>query len=159
MRHVERVKSVRKRVNAIELSRAIERTREYLAGNDVYTETVTPNDIIAYFDGEAPSGDTTALEDVVRQRWLMIHETVEVSELKRRQLQVSASTLRDHPYEVHQCHLIATRTEFRLARQENDSKWLRMRVPLIRTWLNDEGLTDEMRAIYLGLEREFEEYL
>ncbi len=156
---LRRVKSIRRNVDINELSLAMEKAKDYLKSNDIDTETVTPEDMIAFFNGEAPSGDTTTLRDLVRQRWLMIHEIIEVSELKRRQLSVSVMTLRDCSREAHECHLIATRTEFRLARQENDSEWLRMRVALIRSWQDDDGMTDEMWVMYLDLEREFKEYL
>jgi len=154
-----REKPIRREANIDELSRAVEKARDYLTRKGIDIETVTPQDMIAYFDGEAPSGDTTTLKDIVHQRWLMIHEVIEVSEMKRRHLRISVLTLHDHPCEAHECHLAATRTEFRLAQQENDSEWLRMRVPLIRSWQNDEGMTDEIWAMYLELEREFKEYL
>jgi hypothetical protein len=154
-----RVKPNRRKVNIDKLSRAIEMARRYLKCRGIDIEAVTSREMITYFDGEAPSGDTTTLRDAVNQRWLMIHEIIEVSELRRRHLNISASILRNHAREVHECHLVASRIEFGLARQENDSEWLRTRVPLIRSWRNDDGMTDEIWTKYLELEREFREYL
>jgi hypothetical protein len=150
---------MRSNVGIEEISKALEKAKCCLEDNGIETETVGPQDLIAFFDGEAPSGDTATLRDITEQRWLMIHEIVEISELRRRKLDISVLTLRSHPHDVSECHLIATKTEFTLARQDGDHEWLRQRVPLIRSWRNDDGMTNRMWTEYLALENEFKEYL
>lgn len=93
-------------------------------------------DLQRYFDGEAPSGDVTTLADVVRSYWLLVHEVVECSELKRRGYEPSVTLLHDEPSLVEEVHLVAFEWELWLAMEQGDLGWVEKRLPLVNVWLD-----------------------
>ena len=47
---------------------------------------VSVEDLLEYFSYDAPTGDTTTLKDVLENKWLLLHELIEISELKKKNL-------------------------------------------------------------------------
>ena len=113
----------------------IDEVRHYIRLADFVT--VEPVDLIRYFDGEAPSGDITTLDDVLESDWLLIHELVELSELKKAGLEISIDLLTSNVTEVEHAHMLATEIELEAAAQANDKEYIRKRLESVRYWLED----------------------
>jgi len=113
----------------------------YLNENKYPIIKVKAEELISYFEGDAPSGDTTTLQQVLKTKWLLIHEIVEISELKKMDFRISFDLLISNPTEVFQAHLVATEWEFHLAKKEGANIWIRKRLKNVKSWLNDPEMT------------------
>ena len=115
-------------------------------------EAILAIELISYFSGDAPSGDTTTIRDVINSKWLLIHEIIEIDELKKMGFIISSKLLYDHPEEVFQAHLKATEYELLFALKEGDFSWLKKRLKNIEDWLEDTTLSktqlDQCRSLY-----------
>ena len=54
---------------------------------------VSWEETVEYMSGESPYGDITAVENVLGNIYLMIHEIVEICELKARGIEIDADTV------------------------------------------------------------------
>ncbi|HUT82786.1 MAG TPA: hypothetical protein VMZ29_16440 [Candidatus Bathyarchaeia archaeon] len=120
-------------------------------GKYLITNNYTPVDIYvqelqAYFEGDAPSGDSITLDMVLQKKWLLVHEIIELSELKKQSFTINSNLLFTQPAEVFNAHLIATEWELALALKENDRQWIQKRLKDIQSWLADTSLNNELKA-------------
>lgn len=119
---------------------------EYLKEHKYPIVKIKAEELITYFEGDAPSGDTTTLEQVLQSKWLLVHELVEISELKKQGYTIAFDLLVSKPTVVFQAHLIATDWEFQLARKEADNEWIRKRLNDVKNWLDDPNLQSSLSS-------------
>ena len=117
---------------------------EYLRKFHYNITVIQAEELIAYFEGDAPSGDNTTLDIVLQSKWLLIHELVEINELKQQGFTISSDLLVSNPVEVFQAHLVATEWEFQLATKNDATEWIQKRLLDIRSWLEDPSLESEL---------------
>ena len=86
---------------------SIDEVEQQLMGAVSNYSKITAEELIAYFDGPAPSGDTTTLNDILNNRWLLTHEIIELSELKNMGFNISIKFLHSQTLEVDLAHIIA----------------------------------------------------
>ncbi|NHJ06148.1 MAG: hypothetical protein EAX90_15075 [Candidatus Heimdallarchaeota archaeon] len=129
---------------------------EYLKEHRYPVEEIYAHELIAYFEGDAPSGDSITLEMVLESRWLLIHEIIEINELKKHKLLISSELLVTKPLLVFHAHLIATEWEFSLALHEGSNKWVKRRLNDVRTWLEDPSLPLDLSAKYQELLQKYD---
>ena len=94
-----------------------------------------------YMSGETPTGDRTTLEDVLANDFLMVHEVVELSELKKMGVQVGRDTVVEHYPEVYRAHLVALKYELTYALRKGALEWFWRRLPAVSVeepWLPRE---------------------
>jgi len=65
------------------IARRIREVVEILKGLGYYPEKISSKEFHEYMTGETPAGDTITLEDVLCNEFFMVHEVVEISELKK----------------------------------------------------------------------------
>lgn len=116
---------------------------------------VTPDELREYFAGETPTGDTTTLNDVVSNKWLLVHELVELKQLKLKGFEISRRLVWDRFEDVLEAHFVATETELDLALKHNDLDWVLKRIGTVESWLEDPDLAERFRT---RCERLLEEY-
>ncbi len=89
--------------------------------------------------GETPTGDTITILDVLDNEYLMIHEVVEINELKKKGVPINKQTvLMIHPnYET---HYTATEYELDYALDKEDFDWLKVRINHAKSWLKDPDM-------------------
>jgi hypothetical protein len=116
---------------------------------------VSVEDLLEYFSYDAPTGDTTTISDVLENKWFLLHEFIEISELKKKGLPLSIELFYDHFDELLDAHMTATEYEFYLAKQLNDMDWLRKRLPLLTSWLDDTELPSRIHKRCLDLRKKY----
>lgn len=95
--------------------------------------------------GETVTGDTVTLEDIVRNRYLLLHEVVEVSELKKNGIPVDENTVTTcSPRILYQAHLTAAEYELKYALEEKDYRWVKVRLADLVEWLKDENMPSRL---------------
>lgn len=103
-------------------------------------EKVMPEEFYNYLAGETPTGDTTTVLDILDNEYLMLHEAVEISELKKMGVLVNEKTAISAFPRVLEAHCTATETEVNYARLRKDKKWLKQRLQVAKIWLGDDTL-------------------
>jgi len=131
--------------NTKEIQEKINVANEVLQKNNYELDEIIAQELIDYFEGDAPSGDMTTLEDILNSEWLLIHELVEINELKKKGFEISAELLYTHADEVFKAHLIATEWELSLAREAEDLVWIKRRIDDVKIWLEDPSLSPQLK--------------
>ena len=107
------------------------------------SEHISPKEFYDYMTGETPTGDVTTLEDVLGNEFLMVHEMVEISELKNRGIPIDKQTvIRFYP-EVYKAHFIAIDYELTYASNKGDYRWIKRRLTHVEEQLDDPYLPEE----------------
>ena len=107
---------------------------------------VLPEELMEYFAGDAPSGDKTTLSDVISNRWLLLHEVVELKHLKLKGIKIARDVLWERYEDVLEAHIAATAVELKMALKHEDKDWVRSRIKLIPLWMEDKEMPAHLRA-------------
>ena len=82
-----------------------------------------------YMTGEIFSEDKTTIRDVLENRYLMIHEVVEISELKKLGLDINLRVIIDSPRElIYQAHFYAMNFELEYLQISNEPEFFMKRI-------------------------------
>jgi hypothetical protein len=112
-------------------------------------EDVSAKEFYDWMTGEIFSEDITTLRDVLGNEYLMIHELVEISELKKMGRRIDKRVLVDSPKEVtYRAHFFAQEFEMNFALNKNDYYWVKLRLRHHKGVLYDDpNLPDELRTV------------
>ncbi|NHJ86952.1 MAG: hypothetical protein FK734_15930 [Asgard group archaeon] len=119
----------------------INETIDLLKSQNYTIVKISASELIAYFEGDAPSGDTTTLNQVLDNKWLLIHELVEINELKQLGFEISSKLLFTESSKVFEAHLVAIDWELHFALNDSDINWISKRLDDVRNWLKDPDLS------------------
>lgn len=113
--------------------------------------------------GEIFSEDTTTLDDVLGSEYLMVHELVEINELKKSGRIINKRLIVESPKTViYDAHLTAMETELDYVLNKKDFFWvkLRLRLALKESVLDDDpNLPEEVRPRAEALYEKFRRIL
>ncbi len=118
-------------------------------------ERVEPREFFDYLTGPTATGDKTTLREVLDSRYLMVHELVEMSELKKRGIPLRKDTVTTFHPAVYEVHMTAFDFELSLARDEGDRGWVEQRVRLVDSWLEDELMPPHLARVCRRLKEKF----
>jgi hypothetical protein len=131
-----------------EIESKIEATKTALAPIGYVVESVSAQEFYDYMTGEISSEDTTTLDDVLGSEYLMVHELVEINELKKMGRTINKRVIMDSPKTViYEAHLKAMETELEYALHKKDYFWIKIRLRQHKeSVLNDDpNLPEQMR--------------
>jgi hypothetical protein len=112
-----------------EINEKIKRAREALKSIDYVTENVSAQEFHDYMTGEIFSEDTTTLQDVLGNEFLMVHELSEMSELKKMGRIIDKRVIVDSPKTViYKAHFKAMELELEYALFKKDYFWIKVRL-------------------------------
>lgn len=123
------------------------------------SEDISAKEFYDYMTGETPTGDTITLNDVLANKFLMIHEVAEISELKKRSMPINKQTIMSFHPKVYEAHFTATEFELNHAVVTKDYAWLKLRLGHAKDWLEDDYLPQELTSRCKSMIRKFSEYL
>jgi hypothetical protein len=109
---------------------------------------ISPQEFFDYMTGEIFSEDPTTLRDVLGNEYIMIHELVEISELKKMSRTIDKRVIMDSPKTtIYKAHFAAIETELSYALYKGDTYWARWRLHTHKTSVldSDPNLPEEMR--------------
>ncbi|MEM3698213.1 MAG: hypothetical protein QXQ94_12110 [Candidatus Bathyarchaeia archaeon] len=113
-----------------------------------YVVKVSAQEFYDYMTGEIFFEDTTTLEDVLGNEYLLVHELVEINELKKMGLTIDKRVIVDSPKTViYDAHLTAMETELKYALHKKDYFWVKIRLRQHKESVleDDPNLPEEMR--------------
>jgi hypothetical protein len=143
-----------------EIREKIKRTMKALKGLDYDAEEVSAKEFYDFMTGEIFSEDKTTLRDVLDSDYLMIHELVEISELKKPGRRIDRRVVVDSPRTViYKAHLFAMEFEMDYALKRGDLAWVKKRIGHHRGVLfDDPNLPEAMRLKAQAIYDKFREY-
>lgn len=97
-----------------------------------------------YMTGETPTGDVYTLENILENEYLMLHEVVEISELKKKDVPIDKQTIMKFHPKVYEAHLTAAEYELTYAFNRKNYDWIKLRLKHAKDWLEDEYLPHEL---------------
>jgi len=103
-------------------------------------KSISEKEFYYYLTGETPYQEAYKLNDVLENEFLMLHEVVEISELKKMGIPINRSTVMDFHTKVYEAHLTATDIELSYALKKRDFSWIKTRLEHAKQWINDEYL-------------------
>jgi len=112
-------------------------------------EDVSAKEFYDWMTGEIFSEDITTLRDVLGNEYLMIHELVEISELKKIGKKINKHVIVDSPKEtIYKAHFFAQEFEMNYALTKKDYYWVKLRLRDHRKVLcDDPNLPDDLRPV------------
>lgn len=112
------------------------------------TANVSAQEFYDYMTGEIFSDDPTTLRDVLGNEFVMIHELVEISELKKMGARINKRVIANSSKTmIYTAHFTAMETELNYALLKGDTFWAKFRLNQHKTSVleNDPNLPKEMR--------------
>ena len=106
--------------------------------------SISSREFYDYMTGETPTGDTITILDVLDNEFLMMHEVVEISELKSQGIPIDKQTvMKSHP-KVYENHYKATEYELDYALDKGNYDWVGIRIGHAKSWLEDPDLSPHL---------------
>lgn len=127
-----------------------------------YADTnVSAREFSDYLTGDTFSRDTTTLRDVLGNKFLMIHELIEIGELKKAGRTINKKAITESPKEaVYDAHFTAFEAELNYALQSGDTYWAKLRLTQHKTSIRDDAnLPKELRPRADMLLRKFDKLI
>lgn len=131
-----------------EIEKKIESTEKALQSIGYSVGEVSARKFYDYLTGETFTGDTTTVADVVGNEYLMVHELVEINELKQKGRIIDKRVVVDSPKTViYDAHFTAMETELEYALHKKDYFWIKIRLRQHRESVleDDPYLPEEFR--------------
>jgi len=131
-----------------EIENKIEAAKKALRSIGYIFKEVSAQEFYDYMTGEIFSEDTTTLDDVLGNDYLMVHELVEISELKKMGQTIDKRVIVDSPKTIiYDAHLTAMEIELNYALYKRDYFWVKIRLRQHKESIleNDPNLPEEMR--------------
>lgn len=146
----------------LEISSKVDEAMKILKVLGYRSETITPEEFYDYMTGETPTGDLITLTDILNNEFLMVHEVVEISELKKRDIPINKQTIIQFYTEVFKVHFTALNYELTYALNKQHYEWIRSRLTDTERQLNDpymqkfNNLKQEVKPILMSIIKKFE---
>ena len=132
----------------VEIETKIRKVEEALKKIHYSQEQISAKEFHDYMTGETFSGDTTTISDVLGSEFLMVHELVEMSELKKMGIEINERTLMESPKPmIYTAHFTAMEQELNYAFLKKGFSWIKTRLQQHKTSVleNDPHLPEELR--------------
>ena len=149
-----------------EIAAKLRKTAEILNKLGYDYESISPKEFYDYMTGETPTGDTTTLENVLNNEFLMVHEIVEISELKKMNTPINKQTVMKFYPNVYEAHFTALDYELTHALNKKEYEWVRKRLKNFASQLDDPYLPSEFNYLkqklaskYTLMMKKFSKYL
>jgi hypothetical protein len=130
-----------------EIYAKIRKAEKALKQLDYVAEKVSAKEFHDYITGEIFSEDKTTLHDVLDSEFLMIHELVEISELKKMGKTIKKQTIIESPKTtIYEAHFTAMEYELNYALLKKNYAWVETRVEQHkRVLIDDPHLPEELK--------------
>lgn len=130
-----------------DIKRKINLHEKILNSHNYDYEHIKPEEFYEYLTGPTPSGDKTKLADILDSKYLMIHELVEMSELKKRDIELEKNTVVSNYELVYEVHMTAFEWELKIAEAEGADRWVAKRIRLVDSWLGDDDIPSHLEEV------------
>ena len=115
---------------------------------------VSAREFYDYMTAEIFSDDPTTLQDVLNNEYILIHELVEISELKKQGRRIDTRVIMETPkIPFYTAHLNAMETELQYALHKRDTYWAKIRLRQHKESVldDDPNLPEDLRPRAEGI--------
>jgi hypothetical protein len=133
-----------------EVLKAVENAKRLLR-NRGYDCQVTPEELVQWFKADTPYDQDFGLEKVIANPLIVVHELVEIENVKRMGLALTKDVIMRNLNKVDDAHLKAVEIELQLAKSTKDVEHIRDRLEDIKTWIEDPSVTPKNKESYRKL--------
>ena len=123
-----------------------------------YKNLTSADDILLYYSADTFYEDLS-LEQVLQNIFLVVHELVEISEIKKMNLQLTKDVILKNPSKIYKAHLIAAEKEFKIAFLLGNIEHLKRRRNDVENWLSDPYLPSDLVKKAKQLLKTVDEYI
>ncbi len=123
-----------------------------------YPCDVSVGDFVRWLHTDTPYPNPS-FDEIVSNRYYVVHELVEIGEVRRMGLRITKDVITRHMLEVDRAHERAAEAEFAVARNCGARDHLRMRLEHVRAWSKDPTLPPSRRRRYARLCKKVERLL
>jgi hypothetical protein len=123
-------------------------------------ENISAGEFYDYISGETPTYDVVTLDDILSNEYFMLHEIVEISELKKMNVIIDKKTIMKNYPKVYEAHLTAMDYELTYAFNNGDYEWIKHRLTF-NSLLPAEGynhLRKKLTDKYEMIMKKFKDY-
>ncbi len=135
------------------LSEKISKASEMCLSVDYLPEQVSPQELMDYLSAESYEEDLIGIDRILEDDLLLLHEIVEISELKRMGFAISPRILMKAYPKTYEAHLTALEVEIKVAAHLGRCDRLQGRISDLSTYLDDEYLPAYLRGKVIELRR------
>lgn len=131
-----------------EIDKKIRKAKRAIRQLGYVIEKLSAQEFYDYMTGEIFSEDKTTLHDVLDNEFLMIHELVEMSELKKMGRTINKQVIVESPKTmIYKAHFTAMELELNYALHKKNYPWIRKRLEVHKTSVleDDPHLPEELR--------------
>jgi hypothetical protein len=136
-----------------EINQAVQEAKQLLKDHG-YDCTTTADDLRRWFEADTPFDENFGLNEVLKQPLIVIHELVEIENVKQMGLSLSKDVIIKNLEKVDDAHMIATEVELKIAIALRDVDHIRDRLENIRIWSEDDTVTPENKEKYRRMHSE-----
>lgn len=129
------------------ISVKIKETADILKELGYKCEIISSKEFYDYMTAYTPTGDTITLEEVLQNKFLIVHEVVEISELKKMGVPINKNTILQFYSKVYEAHLTALDYELTYADSIKNYKWLKQRFKNFQSQLNEKCLPQKFNNL------------
>ena len=115
-----------------------------------YICDVSVEDLKKYFEADTIYSDIR-LDEVLKHPLLLIHEIVEINEVKRMGLKLTKDVIIKNHEVVDEAHLTAAEIELEIAKEIGDYKHIKYRLKHVRSWCEDPLVLPKLKDRYKEL--------
>lgn len=138
-------------VGRVELAITLRRARKVLRQREEPCP-VSMETFVRWLHTETPYPNPS-FNEIVRSPYFVVHELVEIREVRRMGLRITKDVILQHPVEIDRAHYIASCTEFEIAAEDGAVSHLEARLPDVLAWSEDPTVVPRMKKRYRTLHR------
>jgi hypothetical protein len=130
-----------------EVDRAVAQAKRLLSEHGHECQA-TAEDMVLWFQADTPYDEDFGLDKVIRKPLVVVHELVEIDNVKRMGIALARNAIVDNMEKVDDAHLKAAKVELQIAASMRDVGHLRWRSEHIRMWSEDPSVAPSNRERY-----------
>ena len=113
-----------------------------------YDHDISAEDLLTYAEADTFYPSAISRDENLKDRLIVVHEVVEIAELKRMGLEITGDVIVRNLEEIYEAHLRATEVEMAIALEIGDLGHVRGRLEALQDWIGDPLIPSRLRAEY-----------
>jgi hypothetical protein len=133
-----------------EIEEAVSQAKRLLREHGYHCR-VDAADLVRWFEADSDHDQDIDLDKVIAMPLIVVHELVEIDNVKRTGLELGKRVILDNPEAVEVAHIRATEAELEIALSTGNLEHVRTRLGHLRAWINDSSVPPGDREKYSEL--------
>lgn len=137
---------------------ALEEARDILRRHGC-DHDISAEDLLAYAEADTIYPSAISWDEILKDRLIVVHEVVEIAELKRMGLEITRNVIVRNLEEIYEAHLKAAKVEMAIALELGDLGHVRGRLKAVQDWIGDPLMPSRLQAEYDDLHAKLQRVL